>query len=57
MVMVRTQLIMYKEMVYIVLLYGSDSWVVTDTIMKVLEGFHHQVPRCLVIQVGGGNGF
>ena len=27
------------------LLYGSESWVVTDAMMKVLEGFHHRIDR------------
>ena len=28
-----------------VLLYGSDSWVVTGAMLKLLEGFHHRVAR------------
>ena len=32
-------------MVHTVLLYGSDRWVVTGEMLKVLEGFHHQVVR------------
>ena len=28
-----------------VLFYGSESWVVTGEILKVLEGFHHWVDR------------
>ena len=34
---------MYKAVVQMVLLYGIESWVVTDTMLKVLGGFHHQV--------------
>ena len=34
---------MYKAVVQMVLLYGIESWVVTDTRLKVLGGFHHQV--------------
>ena len=33
----------YKAVFQMVLIYGSDSWVVTDAMLKVLEGFHHQV--------------
>ena len=41
--MVRARAIMYKSVVQRVHLYGSDSWVVTDKMLKVMEGFHHQV--------------
>ena len=33
---------LYKEVVKNVLLYGSDSWVVTGSILKVLEGLQHR---------------
>ena len=36
---------MYKAVYQSVLLYGSDSWVVTGEMLKFLEGFHHQVAR------------
>ena len=42
-VMVRSRAIMYKVVVNMVLLYRSESWVVTDAIIKVLEGFHHRI--------------
>ena len=32
---------MYKEVVNKVLLYGGESWVVTDVMLKALEGLHH----------------
>ena len=28
-----------------VLLYGSEIWVVTGVMLKVLEGFHHRATR------------
>ena len=31
--------IMYKAVVYTLLMYGRDSWVVMEEIFKVLEGF------------------
>ena len=34
---------MYKAVVQTVLIYGSEIWVVIDAMLKVLEGFHHQV--------------
>ena len=40
---VRSREMMYKAVVQTVLIYGSDSWVVTDVILKVVDGFHHQV--------------
>ena len=33
---------MYKLLSQTVMLYGSESWVVTREMLKVLEGFHHQ---------------
>ena len=32
---------MYKAVVQSVLLYGSESWVVTREMLKVLTAFHH----------------
>ena len=40
---VRAWAMMYKAVVHTVLIYGSGSWVVTDVILKVVDGFHHQV--------------
>ena len=28
-----------------VILYGSESWVVMGAMLKVLEGFHHRAAR------------
>ena len=42
-VTVRARLTMYKVVVHTVFLYGRNSWVVTDAMLKVLEGFHHRV--------------
>ena len=33
---------LYKVVAHTVILYGSDSWVVTGSMLKVLEGFHHR---------------
>ena len=33
---------MYKVVAHPELLYGSNSWVVTEEILKVLTAFHHQ---------------
>ena len=41
----ETQATMYKAVVQIVLLYGSESWVVMDAMLKMLEGFHHRLAR------------
>ena len=35
--------IMYKALVQMVLLYGSDIWAVTDATLELLEVFHHRV--------------
>jgi hypothetical protein len=35
----------YKAIVQSVLLYGSESWVLTPAMLKVLSSFHHRVAR------------
>ena len=35
----RARSILYKTVVHTVLLYGINSWVITESIMKVLEAF------------------
>ena len=42
---VRARVMMYRAVFQMVLIYGSESWVVTDVMLKVLEGFHHRVAR------------
>lgn len=37
----------YKAIVMSVLLYGSETWVITSSMMKTLEGFHNRVARQL----------
>ena len=41
----RCRGLFYKAVVQSVLLYGCETWVVTDSMVKVLEGFHHRVAR------------
>ena len=42
---IKLRAIMYKALFQEMLLYGSESWVVTDAMMTVLEGFHHRIAR------------
>ena len=42
---VQTWVMIYKAVVQMVLLYGSKSWVVTEVMLKVMEGFHHWVAQ------------
>ena len=42
---VREQVVLYKVVVQMVLLYGNDRWVVTGAMLKVLEVFHYRVAR------------
>ena len=42
---VRAWVEMYKTVAQSVLLYGSNSWVVTREMLKVLTAFHHQAAR------------
>ena len=41
----RARVIIYKAVIQTVLLYISESWVVTDAMLKVLEGLYHQVDQ------------
>ena len=36
---------LYKLVTQMVLLYGSESWVVTGEMLKVFEGFYHRADR------------
>ena len=40
-----------KAVVMSVLLYGSESWVWTDSMVKAVEGFHNRVARRLADMV------
>ena len=40
---VRAGEMFYKAVVQVVLIYRSERWVTTDSIMKVPEGFHHRI--------------
>ena len=35
--------VFYKAVVQVVLIYRSEIWVTTDSIMRVLEGFHRRI--------------
>ena len=39
---------MYKALAQSVILYGSESWVVTGDMLKVLKVFHHYVARRII---------
>ena len=45
---VKSQVMMYKVLVQAALLYGSEIWVFADSMMIVLEGFHHMISRQVV---------
>ena len=45
----RDRGMMYKEVEHTVLLHGSESWVVTGVLLKILEGFFHRA----AIQITG----
>ena len=41
----RTSGVFYVTVVQPVLIFGSESWVVTPRILRALESLHHQVAR------------
>ena len=46
--MVRSQALIYKSLVQTMLLYGVNSWVVTEAMLKVVLGLRHRVARRIV---------
>ena len=44
----QSQVVVYKAVVQSVLLYDSESWVLTRAMLKVIEGFHHQVGKIIM---------
>ena len=38
---------LYKAVVQMVLLYGSESWVIMGEMIKALEAFHNRIARKL----------
>ena len=46
--MVRAQGMIYKAVVLSVMLCGRDIWVVTRSMLKVLEGCHHRISRRII---------
>ena len=45
---VRSQGEMYKAVTQLVLLYVSDSWLVTRKMFKILMAFHHRLARYIM---------
>ena len=43
--MVQACGMVYKSVTHSLLQYGSDSWLVTGAMLKVLEGFYHRSDR------------
>ena len=40
--------VIYKAVSHVVLLYGSNIWMLMGVVLKVLEVFHHQASRRIV---------
>ena len=45
---VQVRVMLYRDVVQTVLLYGREIWVVTGSIINFLEGLHNQVARRIV---------
>ena len=41
----RAKGLFYKAIVQAVLLYSCETWVITDAMLRVLDGFHHKAAR------------
>ena len=46
-VVVIAREMMYKAVVQTIMLYGGNSRLIADTMMKVLEGFHTRISRSI----------
>ena len=44
----KARAVLYKAVFQTVLLYGCEIWVFTESMMTVLEGFHHRVDQRLL---------
>ena len=49
--MLQDREMLYKSVAQTVLLYGSESWVVTGAMLKFLEGFQHREDRRITIMM------
>ena len=47
----RTMGRFYVEVVQVVLLFGSKTWVMTPRLEKALERFHHRAARRMAVKV------
>ena len=47
--MVWARGMLHKAVAHTVLLYGSDGWVLTGAMLKVLEGFHHRSAQWIAV--------
>ena len=41
----KTMAMFYKAVVQSVLLFGSETWVISERMLKALSGFHHRAAR------------
>ena len=54
---IKARDIMYKAVFQTVLLYGSESWLVTDAMLTMLEGFCHRTTSLILGETSReGNG-
>ena len=44
-VTMQSHLMMYNTVLHTVFICGGKSWVVTDAVLKVMEGSHHRAHR------------
>ena len=47
----QVQVVIYKAVFHMVLLYGSNIWMLMGVVLKVPEVFHHQESRRIVEMV------
>ena len=45
---IKAQEMMYKVLVHNMLLFGIKRWLAMDTLMMMIEGFHHNISKQIV---------
>ena len=49
--MIKSRAMMYKAVFQAVILYGSEIMVDVETMITVLEGFHHRIARRVAVMI------
>ena len=54
---VRAQDTIYKAVVQMEFMYGSESWVLMGSMLTILESFHHRVAKQIASNTAQSDGY